>query len=73
MSPHAECDSLSRFGREFKRQLLNIQWRCAHAFADLYRAHNTAADRHDVPRRNMDATAACLLVLYGRPMRYGDE
>ncbi|CAF4957367.1 unnamed protein product [Pieris macdunnoughi] len=24
MSPYAECDSLSRFGREFKRQLLNI-------------------------------------------------
>lgn len=33
---HAECVSLSRFGREFKGQILNIQWQCMRP-ADLYR------------------------------------
>ncbi|CAH2085999.1 unnamed protein product [Euphydryas editha] len=66
MSPYAECDSLSRFGREFKRQLLNIQWRRAHASGDLYRAHNTAAGRHDDGSRNMDAPArmpSCFMLM----------
>ncbi|CAK1545055.1 unnamed protein product [Leptosia nina] len=62
MSPYAECDSLSRSGREFKRQLLNIA-ACA-CVQDPYRGHNTVTTR-TVAEIWTHAAPPCFMVMRG--------